>query len=75
MAVQSATPDAPFAVPARRYELRRDDSRNDACVEVAVSAVVSIVLGLLGGIGLERLRNAQRLRGTPGCLQAAACPR
>jgi NhaP-type Na+/H+ or K+/H+ antiporter len=37
-----------------------DDSRNNACAEVAVSAVVSIVLGLLGGIGLERLRSARK---------------
>ena len=29
-------------------------------MEVAVSAVVSIVLGLLGGIGLERTRNARK---------------
>jgi hypothetical protein len=42
----------------KRYELRRDDSRTHACMEVAVSAVLSIVLGLLGGIGVERLRNA-----------------
>jgi hypothetical protein len=37
-----------------------DDSRNNACAEVGVSAVVSIVLGLLGRIGLERLRNARK---------------
>jgi hypothetical protein len=38
-----------------------EDSRNNACAEVGVSAVViSILLGLLGGIGLERLRNTRK---------------
>jgi hypothetical protein len=73
---QSATPDAPFgAAAAGRYELRRDDSRNNACVESPYPPSSASCSDCLEASAWSASPTRRDFEARRGCLQGAGCPR